>query len=180
MNKRTYPLHIIDRSKNSSFPFDFVTCLHKTCGFVARVVHFKDGEKYKAFRETLKQIENHSLICVYQDLKQGGVVLQIEDYLFSFDETNTKQVSKVKSLLNRALKYYLHGEVKRTPKGEFGVDKQIQQQELTIERAKNNYDALVAETSKEQADYTIELAEATLETLKKFRDNIRYFDVNLN
>jgi hypothetical protein len=89
----------------------------------------------------------------------------------------------VQTLLKKALKKFLHAEVERTPDlKDLDIDNQIIQQQLTIDRAKQMYDELVIRANGESkiADYKIALAEATLDTLKKFRDTQKYYFSALN
>lgn len=178
--KRTYPLFLIDRSKAASYPFDYISCFDKTCGFVARVVHFREDAQLNEFIDQARNIEASDYTSIANRLLQGGVVLIVEEFLFDFDEQIKEHRTRIKTLLKKALKKYLHAEAERTPHKNLEIDSQIQLQELTIERAKSNYEQLVAQSSKKEADYTIALAEATLETLKKFRDNQAYFTLNMN
>lgn len=181
MNKRTYPLFLIDRSKAAAYPFDYITCFDQTCGFVARVVPFFSDQPFNEFITMSRKIEGSEYASVTYKFNRGGVVLVIEDYLYDFQLTGEVK-TRIHTLLKKALKKYLHAEVERTPANDLSIENQIKQQELTIERARQNYDDLVhrANGDREYADYQIALAEATLETLKKFRDNQKYFILNLN
>ncbi|MFV0468654.1 MAG: hypothetical protein ACK5MK_06980 [Dysgonomonas sp.] len=169
--KRLYPLFLIDRSRNA-YPYDFVLCTHQTCGFIAKGIYFFDDNVYQKFIEEKNKVANSHFVHVSKKLNTGGVVLLIEEFLFSFDENNPKHIPKVQSLLKRGLKAYLHGEANKTPHKDFGIDNQILFQEVTIERAKSNYNAMLMSMTKENADYNIQLADAMLETLKKYRDMV--------
>lgn len=180
--KRDYPLFLIDRSKSENYPTDYVVCLDREVGFIAKIVHLTTDLLYDAFLDSFNNIENKELSGVYMPLKKGGLVLQIVDFLYYFDVTNNVK-SRIQVLLKKALKKYIHAEVDRTPKkNDLDIENQIKQQELTIERAMQNYDDLVMRSNGDRtiADYQIALAEATLETLKVFRDNQKYFVLNLN
>lgn len=178
--KRTYPLFLIDRSKAASYPFDYITCMDRTVGFVARVVHFREDAQLNEFIDQARNIEASDYTSIASRFIRGGVVLIVEEFLFDFDEQVQEHRTRIKTLLKKALKKYLHAETVRTPHKDLNIDSQILQQELTIERAKSNYEQLVAQSSKKEADYNIALAEATLGTLKKFRDNQAYFTLNMN
>jgi len=86
-----------------------------------------------------------------------------------------KNEKRVQWLLKKAMNKYIFAEVSRTPQGDLGIDNQIKQQQLSIDRAKSQYNALVARSSVEEADFAIQIAEATLHTLKIFKDNQGYF-----
>lgn len=179
--KRDYPLFLIDRSKHSAYPFDFVFCADKTCGFVAKVVAFFKAEPFNEFVKQREQIEAHEYTSIlFRFPRGGGMAVVVEEFLFEFDENNKEHRARIKTLLKKALKKYLHAEVERTAHTDMGIDDQIKQQEATIDRAKSNYDFMVQNASKDEVDYNIALAEATLETLKKFRDNQKYFTIDLN
>jgi len=177
MNKRDYPLFLIDRSCATSYPFNFIVCFDKTVGFVARVVHFPADQQYFEFVKTASQIEHAEYMNVMFKAKRGGVILVCEDFLYHFELTPAN-LKRVQTLLKKALKKFLHAEVERTPDlKDLDIDNQIIQQQLTVERAKQMYDDLVrrANGDKKVVDYQIALAEATLETLKHFRDNQKIY-----
>ncbi|MCL1867657.1 MAG: hypothetical protein FWF72_01730 [Paludibacter sp.] len=180
--KRDYPLFLIDRSKPKNYPSDYVVCLDREVGFVAKVVHFTSNEMYSAFLDKFHNIENKELAGIYMPLKTGGLVLTVVDFLYFF-EVNNDTKCRVHTLLKKALKKYIHAEVDRTPDiDNFGIENQIKQQKLTIERAKQNYGELIKRSSdnKEIADYQIALAEATLKTLENYRDSMKFFTISLN
>jgi len=85
-------------------------------------------------------------------------------------------------LLKKSLKKHLHTEMDRVPCGDLDIDNQIRQQQISIDRARANYSELVSRSGgdTQNADYIIALAEATLDTLKKFRDNQKYFYTVMN
>lgn len=180
MNKRTYPLILIDRSCAASYPYIFVAVFDQTVGFVARVIYFFHDEQYNAWMQAVSGTEKETFAYALP-LKRGGVVLVIEDFFYEFDISKNR--SRISSLMKKAIKKVLHAEVDRTPNmKDIDIDNQILQQKMTIERAKANYDDLMHRSgdNPEVAKYQIALAEATLETLKKFRDNQKYFSLNLN
>lgn len=174
--KRNYPLFLIDRTKSATYPFDFIACFDRTVGFVARVVYLPTDESYSEFIKKGIQIENSEYFAVTFRFRKGGVLLVAEDFMYSFELTSDN-LARVQTLLKKALKKYLHTEADRTPADGLDVDNQIKQQQLTIERAKQNYDDLVSRANGDPtiADYQIALAEANLETLKKYRDNQKLF-----
>jgi len=177
--KRYYPLFMIDRSKPKSYPFDFISCFDTECGFVARVIPFTTDIAYDMFYKECQP--SFDFMYIKSKFKKGGVILLIEGFLIpNFDLFNEKYHPRIKTLLKKALKKYLHAEVERTAHSDLSIENQIKQQKLTIERAKSNYDALVSRSSKQEADYNIALAEATLQTLVNFRDNQKYFIINSN
>lgn len=174
--KRDYPLFIFDRSNYSTYPFDYIVCLDRDYGFIARVVLFRDAEAWNELKNKISEIENSDFMYHLHHLRTGGIVVIVEDFLYYFEIT-PKAKTRVKSLLKKGFKKYIHTEVEKNAFGDLDIENQIKQQELTIERAKSNYDDLVARSSKIEADYNIALAEATLDTLKKFKDNQEYFKI---
>ena len=177
--KREYPLFIIDRSKPAAYPSDFIVCLDRELGFVAKPVLLPTDELFNEFLKRSASIESSEYFSVKTKMKKGGIVLLAVDFLYFFEMTE-KNKSRIEVLLKKAFKKYLHAEFDRTPSDDLNIDNQIKQQRLTIERAKANYNELVLRSSKENADYSIALAEATLETLESFKDNMNLFKVNLS
>jgi len=112
-NKRDYPLFLIDRSKAQSYPFDFVTCLDNTVGFVGKIISFSEDAQYNAFVEQQNVAANENTF--YQGLKctKGRVVLVCEKFLHSFEPTQDNK-ARINTLLNKALKKYLHTDLKNT------------------------------------------------------------------
>lgn len=179
--KRNYPLFMIDRSKPASHPFDYIDCHDKTVGFVARVVYFPQSDAYAEFVEAQKKLPYSDCVTLSMPFRRGGVVLVIEDFMYSFEFTRDNQ-SRIKHLMKKALKKYLHAELERTPVDDLGINAQIKQQQLTVERAEQNYPELLrrANGDRELSDYQIQLAKATLETLKQFKHNMEYFTQIMN
>lgn len=179
MNKRNYPLFLIDRSKNNSYPFDYITCLDRQVGFIARIIYFKDDIPLNEFIEVQKKRQNSEIGGQVYRFKKGGLIMVVEDYLYYFDITD-ETTARINSLMKKAFKKYIHTEGERAPDiNSLGIDEQIRQQELSIERAKANFDDLVKRSSEKEAKYAISLAEATLETLKNYRDNMNIFKVSM-
>lgn len=180
-NKRDYPLFLIDRSKHQAFPYDYVTCMDKTVGFLAKVIHMPTDIMYNEFMTQQKNVSSGDVIFDSLKTRKGGIVILVIDFLYYFEWTKENQ-TRVKTLLKKGFKKFLHAELENTPVGDLSIDDQIIQQELTIERAHAHYDDLVARANGDPklADYQIALAEATLQTLKSFRDNQTFFSLNMN
>lgn len=180
-NKRDYPLFLIDRSKHAAYPFDLITCFDRTVGFVAKVIHMPTDVMYNEFLTQQKNVASGEVLFDSIKTKKGGIIILIIDFLYYFEWTKENQ-TRVKTLLKKGFKKFLHAEYDKTPSGELTLNDQIRQQELTIENARANYDALVARANgnREIADYQIALAEAILQTLKSFRDNQTFFALNMN
>lgn len=141
--KRDFPLFLIDRLKNETYPFDYIACFDTEVGFVSRVVPFFDDASFHEFIASSKKVDD----CEYSSItfkfkRSGGLVIVIEDFLFQF-EWNGQKKTRVRTLLKKALKKYLHVEVERTPHDDYSIDNQIIQQVLTVENAKSNYDKLL-------------------------------------
>ena len=177
--KRDYPLFIIDRSKPESHPYDFVVCLDDAIGFVAKFIHCNSELTFNFYVQLLEIEPSSQWNYELKKLRKGGLVLHIEEFLHEVVMT-AKNEKRVQWLLKKAMNKYIFAEVSRTPQGDLGIDNQIKQQQLSIDRAKSQYNALVARSSVEEADFAIQIAEATLHTLKIFKDNQRYFITSNN
>lgn len=169
--KRDYPLFLIDRSKAAAYPNDYIVCLDREVGFLAKVLFFPRDDIFREFVDRAGGIENRELAGFSMPLKKGGIALQIVDFMYYFEVT-TETKSRVQVLLKKALKKYLHAEVSRTPHDDLGIDSQIKQQRLTLERAVQGYDELLdrANGNRDVADYQIDLARETLRTLERFKE----------
>ncbi|GHT04211.1 hypothetical protein AGMMS49525_10300 [Bacteroidia bacterium] len=178
--KREYPLFTIDRTKSEAYPFDFVVCHDRTVGFVAKVVHLTVDELLSDF---FKHVENSEteIFSYVLPLNKGGLILKIVDFTHDFELTAQNR-SRIATLLKKCMKKYVHAEVELTAHGGLDIENQIKAQQETVARAKATYETLLARCNGERnhADYLIALNEAIIETLKRYRDNIRYFAIKLN
>jgi len=152
--KRNYPLFMIDRSKPEAYPFDYIVCHDKTVGFTARVVFFPKTEQYQEYIRQAEKVDGSEIVQLNMPFKNGGVILLIEKFFYNFEWT-TENRTRIATLLKKALKKYLHAELNRTPFDDLGIENQIKQQQLTLERTEQNYDDLVkrANGDKEIANY---------------------------
>lgn len=171
---------MIDRSRSAKYPSDFITCLDREVGFVAQVLHISNAEVWREFLAAFSQIEHPELEGIATPFKTGGVVLRIHEFLHDF-EVSTETKNRVQVLLKKALKKYLHAEVERTPVGDRGLENQIRQQQLTLERAEQNYTDLLARAggSREIADQQIALQRETIDSLKRLRHLQAFFNSGL-
>ena len=180
MNKRDYPLFTIDRSKHSSYPYDFITCYDRNVGFVAKVLFFNNEQMYREFVDVAANSDNFDTVTLINRVKTNYIIITIVDFFYHFDWTNERK-TRIKTLLKKAFKKYIHAESTKAPTGDaLSVDNQIKMQEETISRAKANYEQLIQNcfNDKKLADYQIALAEAILESLKAYRDNKKFINLN--
>jgi hypothetical protein len=167
---RNYPLIIIDRSRLANYPNDYIVCLDEKVGFVAKVTYFQTTEQWYLFVQTVEKTKNTNPLYIHP-LKTGGIILSIENWLHQFEQ-NTTNINRAKTLLKKCFKKYTHAEIDRTPHSDFSIENQIKQQELTVQRAKANYEEFIKRSSKKEADYNIALAEEILQTLKNYKKGI--------
>lgn len=169
--KRNYPLFTIDRTKSPSYPFDYITCYDREVGFIARVIILNTDDAFNELQKRSSLIENYEISIYMQRFKRGGIALAIEDFFYYF-EVNAQTKTRIQSLLKKAVKKYLYATFEAEPHDDdLGIDNQILQQELTIQRNKANFEALVARApDRESAVFSIQLSEAILETLKKYKE----------
>ena len=169
--KRNYPLFTIDRAKSPGYPFDYITCYDREVGFIARVLVLHTDDAFDEFKKQTSLVENYEISIYLHPLKRGGVAIVAEDFFYSFD-VNTQTKSRIQTLMKKAVKKYLHATFEKEPdKNDLDINNQILQQKLTIERNKANFEALVARCpDRESAIYSIQLSEAILETLKKYKE----------
>lgn len=179
--KRNYPLFTIDRAKSPGYPFDYITCYDREVGFIARVLVLHTDDAFDEFKKRTSAVENHEISIYMYPLKRGGIAIVAEDFLYNFD-VNAQTKSRIQTLMKKAVKKYLHATFESEPGGDdFGIDNQILQQKLTIERNKANFEALVARApSREDAVYSMKLADAILETLKKYKEMIQNISLYVN
>ncbi len=178
--KRNYPLFTIDRTKSPSYPFDYITCYDREVGFIARVVILQNDDAFDELQKRSSALEYYEISIYMQHFKRGGIALVVEDFLYYF-EVNGQTKSRIQTLMKKAIKKYLHATFESEPhNADLGIDDQILQQELTIQRSKSNFEALVARSNMESAIYAIKLSEATLETLKKYKEMMENISLYMN
>lgn len=167
MNKRNYPLFLIDRAKNQKYPNTYITCTDKNVGFVAQVSLIENDVPYYSL------VENQKDFDLFKKTTKGGLYFEIIDFLNpDLDYNSSTNKSKIESLCKRAFKKCIHNEVDKVPNGEFGIDQQIKMIEETIELNERNYDSLVerARGNTKHADYLIKLSKAVLNTLLRVKN----------
>ena len=178
--KREYPLFLIDRSKHSTYPFDFIACFDSQVGFVARVVPFFQNAPLDEFIEQSKKIpDSENTSIVYRFKNKGGIIVLIEDFLYNFEWT-TEIKTRIRTLLKKALKKYLHAEVDKTPDGDLNIENQIKMMNLSIEKTKANIESYINTVGNDAAYYQLQLLESVVTSLKMLRDNQKYITLNLN
>lgn len=179
--KRDYPLFTIDRTKSPSYPFDYITCYDRTVGFIARVLILYTDDAFNEFKKQTSEVENYEISIYMHPLKRGGIAIVVEDFLYSI-EINNQTKSRIQTLMKKAVKKYLYATFEREPdKDDFGINNQILQQKLTIERNKANFEALVARSpDRESTIYSIQLSEAILETLMKYKEMQQNISLYIN
>lgn len=178
--KRDYPLFTIDRTKAPGYPFDYITCYDHEVGFIARVVVLSTTVAFDEFMLRSSAVEDYEISTYMERFKRGGIAVVIADFFYNFD-INTKTKSRIQALLKKGTKKYLTATFERETKGNLSIDDQIRMQELTIERNKTNFDALLARAkTREDAIYSIKIAEETLNTLKKYKELMLNMNIYIN
>lgn len=157
--KRNYPLFIIDRTMTDAYPNEYVVCLDKELGFIAKAFSVGDDEAFEL-------IEDSFDIFKYRG-KSNNIVLKIEDYLYDVNLSN-EQKQRVKTLLKKAFKKLMHviEEIFDT-ENDFSIKNQIALLRETQQHNQNNYLKMVEKNGKETTDYAFKLLEATIKTLEE-------------
>lgn len=111
---KNYPAFIIDRSRRSKasrFADDFLVCTDKEMGFIARLYKLPRSrwEEFRKIYDSLTE-EEQDRHYLFASIRNGEahVVLEIERMLYE----PIANWSRLKPLMKKALKAYLHGEVK--------------------------------------------------------------------
>lgn len=167
---KEYPLFIIDRnrrSRDANHQFDYLVCLDREVGFVAKVVLFK-REAYEAYLKSISSSEDIQVGQCSMWLKGGvaGLVIVIVDYMQYFD-WNAQTQARISSLLKKGLKKYLHAEVLTvTSSKEFSIDNQVKVLEDISKDLKAGYEKMVNHMGEDNAKFYIGCVEKSIESIK--------------
>ena len=122
---REYPAFIIDRSRRSEasrFSDDFVVCPDKEVGFIARVYKLpksRRGEFEKSLEGfTESEINNRYIFAV---IGEAICVLEVVRMLYE----PVTHINRLRPLMKKALKAYLHGEESAIRRERLPFDEQI-------------------------------------------------------
>ncbi len=157
--KRNYPLFMIDRTMTEAYPYEYVVCLDKDVGFIAKAFPVRDDDAFN-------MIEDSFDVFKYRG-KSNNIVLKIEDYLYDISLTN-EQKQRVKTLLKKGFKKLMHviEEIFDT-ENDLSIKNQIALLRETQQHNQNNYLKMVEKNGKETTDYAFKLLEATIKTLEE-------------
>lgn len=171
---KNYPSILIDRNRKSraeKHKFDYIVCLDRECGFIARAVFF-NKDALDRFKTQMNEIPNADILNEIYFFRNGqaGIVLVIEDFLYD-TEINQFTRARIKSLLEKCMKKYLFAELSSTPSGKVvSLESQIQVLEDVEKDLKAGYDKMVAHMGSEKlADYYIGNVRAAIETISMFK-----------
>lgn len=170
---KNYPSILIDRNRKSrseAHKFDYVICLDRECGFVARVVLFQ-RVAFDEFKANLANIPDAEVLNELYLSKNGeaGIVMIIEEFIYDTALTQTTR-PRIKSLLAKCMKKYLYAESATAPSGmNISLDSQILVLEDIIKDLKAGYDKMVAHAGEHRAQYYIANVEAAIETVRMLR-----------
>ena len=170
MSRNNFPLFLVDRSKHEKHPFDFVICTDPDVGFIARVIEFTEENKFVKFLDEFHNKQDSDIAGTYLATRNGGIAMVVEEFFYDFEVNETTR-RRIISMLKRGFKKFLYGELVRTPADDLGIDNQIKQQQLTVERAEANFSQLLERThgNEEEARYQIDLSKSILKSLHKLK-----------
>ena len=123
--RREYPAFIIDRSRRSEasrFSDDFVVCPDREVGFIARVYKLPKSrrEEFEKGLEGLSEseVDNRYIFAV---IGEAICVLEVVRMLYE----PVAHINRLRPLMKKALKAYLHGEVSAVRREGLPFDEQI-------------------------------------------------------
>ena len=139
---REYPAFIIDRSRRSEasrFSDDFVVCPDKEVGFIARVYKLpksRRGEFEKSLEGlTESEIDNRYIFAVV-----GEVICVLEVVRMLYEPV--AHINRLRPLMKKALKAYLHGEESAVRREGLPFDEQISAVDDVIRMAESQRERL--------------------------------------
>lgn len=125
MKKKEYPAFIIDRSRRSEasrFTDDFVVCTDKEVGFIARVYNLPKSRRseFKQGLAMLTEDEIEKRYC-FAIIGETWCVLEVVRMLHE----PVAHINRLRPLMRKALKAYLHGEESAVRRSGLPYDDQI-------------------------------------------------------
>lgn len=163
--KREYPAFIIDRSRraaNTRTDEDYVICPDSSVGFISRVYKL-NRTQFALHNSIVATMPDDEAECRYVIFKIGDVAIVLEVVKFLYPPLIDKP--RLKSLMKKALKAYMFGEVAATQGDGSAIDKQIGVVEEMERLSRSQYDSLVLNNGVEAADEIISQLHAAWESL---------------
>lgn len=162
---REYPAFIIDRSRRSEasrFSDDFVVCPDKEVGFIARIYKLPKSRRGE-FEKSLEgfaesEIGNRYIFAV---VGEAICVLEVVKMLYE----PVAHINRLRPLMKKALKAYLHGEESAIKRDGLPLDEQIAAIDDVIRIAESQRDRLEDMNGKAGSDRFIN-------ALKSARDSV--------
>lgn len=162
---REYPAFIIDRSRRSEasrFSDDFVVCPDKEVGFIARIYKLPKSRRGE-FEKSLEgfaesEIGNRYIFAV---VGEAICVLEVVKMLYE----PVAHINRLRPLMKKALKAYLHGEESAIKRDGLPFDEQIAAIDDVIRIAESQRDRLEDMNGKAGSDRFIN-------ALKSARDSV--------
>lgn len=162
---REYPAFIIDRSRRSEasrFSDDFVVCPDKEVGFIARIYKLPKSRRGE-FEKSLEgfaesEIGNRYIFAV---VGEAICVLEVVKMLYE----PVAHINRLRPLMKKALKAYLHGEESAIKRNGLPFDEQIAAIDDVIRIAESQRDRLEDMNGKAGSDRFIN-------ALKSARDSV--------
>jgi hypothetical protein len=168
--KRNYPLFIIDRTMTDNYPNEYVVCLDKEVGFIAKAFAVNDNNAFNLIEDSFDIFKFRG--------QNSNIVLKIEDYLYDCNLTN-EQKQRVKTLLKKGFKKLMHIiENIFDTEDDLSIKNQIALLRETQQHNKNNYLKMVEKNGKETTDYAFNLLDATIQTLEEQQEIQKIFNSN--
>lgn len=163
--KREFPAFMIDRSRrapNTRVGDDYVVCVDDSVGFVAKIYKL-NRTQFAQHNSNVNAMGEDAAECRYCTSNLGDVVLVLEVVKLLHPPLTEK--AKLKSLMKKALKAYMFGEVAATQGDGSAIDKQIGVVEEMERLSRSQYDSLVLNNGVEAADEIISQLHAAWESL---------------
>lgn len=171
--RKEYPAFIIDRSRRSMasrFTDDFVVCTDKEVGFIARAYMLPKSRRaeFDMMLESIPEYErqNRYIMAVIGD---AFVVLEIIKMLYE----PVAHINRLRPLMKKALRAYLHGEAIAVKGEETPYDEQISAIEELLRALESQYPQLVDLNGKSAADRRLKATRAAVGSLKLLKGIIK-------
>lgn len=162
---REYPSFIIDRSRRSEasrFSDDFVVCPDKEVGFIARVYKLPKSRR-REFEKSLEGLTESEIDHRYIFTVIGEAICVLEVVRMLYEPV--AHINRLRPLMKKAMKAYLHGEESAVRRDGLPFDEQIAAVDDVIRIAESQRERIEDMNGKAASDRFIN-------ALKSARDSV--------
>lgn len=171
---REYPAFIIDRSRRSEasrFSDDFVVCPDREVGFIARVYKLPKSRR-EEFEKSLEWLTESEIYNRYIFAVIGEAICVLEVIRMLYEPV--AHINRLRPLMKKALKAYLHGEESAIRRDRLPFDEQIAAIDDVIRMAESQHERLEDMNGRAGSDRFINALKSVRESVELLQKITRH------